>query len=231
MPKSLRKPDPVTLVFLLIEMMLYCFILATGGTVLVACEFAAIVLCFVYALIRAGKRDMLLVSALACTVGADFCLVVRDPIERLWGMVFFLAAQTLYAVKLHRTVRGRALLIVRIALVAAAAIIALAVLRERTDALALVSMTYYASLIANILVSARRIKTAPLLFIGFVPFLLCDTVIGLQVAADAYLPIAEGSRFYNILFVNFNLAWFFYLPSQVCLALSGQYQQKRCSVD
>ena len=231
MRASLRKPAPITLSFLLIELILYCFILTAGGTVLVACEFTAIVLCFIYALIRAGKRAPLLVAALACTVCADFCLVVREPIERLWGMVFFLAAQTLYAVKLHRAVSGRSLLIVRIALVAAAELVALVVLGERADALALVSMAYYASLIANILVSARRIKASPLLFIGFVLFILCDTVIGLQVAADAYLPITEGSWLYSVLFMGFNLSWLFYLPSQVCLALSGQHQQKRCSVD
>ncbi len=216
-----RKFELITLGFLIIELILYSVILTAGGTVLIACEFAAIVLCFGYALVRVGKRDPLLVAALAGIVGADFCLVVCNPIERMWGMVFFLAAQTLYAVRLHRAVRGRALLIVRMALVAVAEITAFVVLRERTDALALVSMAYYANLIANILVSARRIKTSPVLLVGFVLFILCDTVIGLQVAADGYLPILEGSWLHNVLFMGFNLSWFFYLPSQVCLAMSG----------
>lgn len=226
-----RRIDLITLGFLLIELMLYGAIMTAGGKLLAACMFASIVLCLIFAVVRVGRRDLLLVAALACTVGADFCLVVCDPIERLWGMVFFLTAQTLYAVKLHRAVQGRALLVARLVLVVAALIAALVVLRERVDALALVSMAYYANLLMNIVVAARQIKTNPLLFIGFLLFILCDTVIGLQVAAEGYLPIAEGSWLYTVLFMDFNLSWFFYLPSQVCLAMSGHYQQKRCSVE
>ena len=58
--------------------------------------------------------------------------------------------------------------------------------------------------------------------IGLVLFLLCDTIIGLQMATGVYLPISEHSVIYKIIFTDFNLAWFFYLPSQVCIALSGK---------
>ena len=219
--KTTRKTDFITAVFLLFEAILYGIIHAASGTAVVVAMFSSIVLCFVYALARGVKRAPLIVGALACTVCADFFLVVCEPIEQLWGMVFFLGAQTLYAIHLYRADRGRVLLFVRVWLVVAAVVVAFVVLREQTDALALVSMAYYANLIANILVSARRIKTAPLLFVGFVLFILCDTVIGLQVAADAYLPISEGTWLHNMLFTGFNLAWVFYLPSQVCLALSS----------
>ncbi len=219
----MKTAQKATMAFLLLEMILYCIIHTASGTTVVVAMFSSIVLCFVYALARGVKCAPLIVGALACTVCADFFLVVCEPIEQLWGMVFFLGAQILYAIHLHRADRGRVLLLVRVGLVAAAVVAALGVLRERTDALALVSMAYYANLIANILVSARRIKTAPLLFIGFVLFILCDTVIGLQVAADAYLPIAEGMWLHRLLFASFNLAWVFYLPSQVCLALSEKY--------
>jgi hypothetical protein len=46
-------------------------------------------------------------------------------------------------------------------------------------------------------------------------------VIGLQVAAQGYLPIEEGTLLHRILFMNFNLSWFFYLPSQVLIALTS----------
>jgi hypothetical protein len=58
-----------------------------------------------------------------------------------------------------------------------------------------------------------------MLGIAFTLFLLCDTVIGLQVAAGGYLPIAQDSVLYGLLFSGFNLAWLFYLPSQVLIAL------------
>jgi len=60
-----------------------------------------------------------------------------------------------------------------------------------------------------------------LLSIGFVLFLMCDTVIGLQVACSGYLPIEETFLLYQIIFMPFHLSWFFYLPSQVLIALSA----------
>jgi hypothetical protein len=76
---------------------------------------------------------------------------------------------------------------------------------------------YYGNLILNLLFAF--LNKDRILGLAFVLFLLCDTVIGLQVAAGGYLPIAEGSALYSLLFSGFNLAWFFYLPSQVLLAL------------
>ena len=59
----------------------------------------------------------------------------------------------------------------------------------------------------------------PLLAIGLVLFILCDTVIGLSLI-DTYLPVAKDSLMYRIIFPGFDLAWAFYLPSQALLAVS-----------
>ena len=95
-------------------------------------------------------------------------------------------------------------------------LVAVLVLREKTDALAIVSVCYYVLLITN-MIHAFMAKER-LFAVALCLFILCDTVIGLQVAAGAYLPITEGSALYKIIFMNFNLAWFFYLPSQVLIA-------------
>ena len=58
--------------------------------------------------------------------------------------------------------------------------------------------------------------------VALVLFLLCDTVIGLQVMGAMYLPIAEGSFLHSLLNPGFDLAWAFYLPSQVLLALQNK---------
>ena len=58
--------------------------------------------------------------------------------------------------------------------------------------------------------------------VALVLFLLCDTVIGLQVMGSLYLPMGEGSILSRILYPGFDLAWFFYLPSQVLLALQNK---------
>lgn len=212
-----QKSIPV-ICFLLLESILYYFILTTGGQALVITSYLSILLCFLFALQGIGHSP-LIVAGLACTVGADFCLVVCDPIQRLWGMVFFLGAQTLYAIHLHRKQKNNALLIARILLTVTAEIIAALVLKENLDALAMVSMAYYANLIMNMGVAFTQWHRNKLLPIGFVLFILCDTIIGLQVASGGYLPIAEGSVLYNLIFSGFNTAWMFYLPSQVLISL------------
>lgn len=214
---------PLTLCFLLLELVLYILILTAGGDLLVISSYGAIVICFLYALANLDRGNRLLAAGLACTVAADFFLVVCSPIQQLWGMVFFLAAQTLYAVMLHRQHKSKPLLFLRILLSAVAITVTFAVLRDKTDILALISICYYANLIMNIAAAFSRFRENRLLAVGFVLFLLCDTVIGLQVASGGYLPIRENSLLYKILFVDFNLSWFFYLPSQVCIALSCKY--------
>lgn len=220
---TLRKKMPaITLVFLLAELVLYYLILTTGGSVLVYSSFISIVLCFVHVLVNAKTNDKFILAGLGCTVMADFFLVVCSPIQQLWGMIFFLIAQSLYAVKLHLANQNKALLWARIVLILFALTITVLVLREKTDALALVSLCYYANLIFNIVVAFTRFKQMRLFPIALVLFLLCDTVIGLQVACGGYLPIAEGSLLHRIIFMPFNLSWLFYLPSQVLISLSGR---------
>ena len=66
-----------TIVFLILEGILYYYILTSGGDMLVNSSFSSIVLCFVYALIMLGKP--LLVTGLAFTVGADYFFVTYNP--------------------------------------------------------------------------------------------------------------------------------------------------------
>lgn len=211
----------LTILFLAAELILYGLILTTGGDTLVWSSYSAIVLCFLYALSGVNRENGLLVGGLFFTVLADFCLVVCSPIEQLWGMVFFLGTQTLYALHLHRRRLIKATLIVRLVLTVVAEVICLIVLQDRTDPLAMVSLCYYANLIMNIVDAVVCRRQNKLLPIALVLFILCDTVIGLQVASAGYLPIGEDTLLHRILFMDFNLSWLFYLPSQVLIALSA----------
>ena len=217
-----NKPQYIcTALFLVLEAVLYYFILTTGGQTLVTCEYLAIILCFVFALLTCRKSTLWILAGLAFTLGADYCLVVADPIQQLWGMVFFMGTQTMYAIYLQLHSRNRVLLIVRISLVVLAEAIAWIVLKDNLDPLAAVSMYYYANLIMNLIEALTMFRREKLLSIGFVLFLLCDTVIGLQVACGGYLAIEQTSLLYQIIFMPFHLSWFFYLPSQVLIALSA----------
>ena len=92
-------------------------------------------------------------------------------------------------------------------------------LGEKCDAVALVSMFYYANLILNAVFACISFGKNPLLAIGLVLFILCDTVIGLSLI-DPYLTLPESSPIYAIIHPGFDLAWAFYLPSQALLAIS-----------
>jgi hypothetical protein len=73
----------------------------------------------------------------------------------------------------------------------------------------------------NIVLSLSTFKNDKLFPIGLVLLFLCDTVIGLQTASGAYLNIPESSLVYRIIFMDFFLSWFFYLPSQIIISLSS----------
>lgn len=215
----------LTGLFLIIQAILYTLILAVPAAPLAVCCYLSIIACFLFALLLRGAGTGLFLAGLACTLVADFFLVVLDPRQQLWGMVFFLGAQLCYALALHRKKPIRWLLLLRFLLTALAVILSIVILGQFTDALAVISVCYYANLILNIFAAFSRWKQNKLLPIGFILFLLCDTVIGLQVAAGGYLPISESSWLYRLIFSSFNLAWFFYLPSQVLIVLSLRNQK------
>lgn len=206
--------------FLFVEAILYILLLSIGGTVRVVASYGAIVLCFIYALLNVSKKNAVVVSGHACTLVADFFLVVLAPAQRLSGMIFFLFAQLLYARKLHLDSQNKVILIVRFIMSLVAVVSAFIILKDKSDALSVVSVVYYVNLLVNIIEASICFKKDQLFAIGLVFFLLCDTVVGLQAAAGVYLPISEESLIYKIIFMDFFLSWFFYLPSQVLIAMS-----------
>ena len=205
-------------IFIAVEAALYWGLLFAGENFTLY-AYSAIVLCFAYGLLHCKSVKIWMLAGMACTLGADYFLVVCSPANQLWGMVFFMAAQSMYATALHTSKLCKPILIIRIALTVIAPLVTAVILREKTDALAVISVCYYVNLIMNLITAFSDRKL--LLGFGFVLFLLCDTVIGLQVMAKGYLPIEVGTILYRIIFTNFNLAWLFYLPSQVLIAISS----------
>lgn len=220
-----QKLTPLLLLFLAVELVLYYLILTAGGDLLRWSSYIAIVLCFLYAAVHCRRSNWQLVGGLFFTVCADFCLVICQPIQQLWGMVFFLCAQTLYCRHLHHKNANKLMLTIRMFLIGTAILICFIVLKKKTDALAVISICYYAHLIMNIVDATLGRKRSPLLPAAFILFILCDTVIGLQVMSSGYIPISQESILHKILFCNFNLSWLFYLPSQVLIAISSHKQK------
>ncbi len=214
----------LTILFVTVELALGILLQTSSGRAVAAYSFGAVILaCLFCALFADQSPEYVLTQlALVLTVCADYFLVWSIPQRQLPAMLFFLVAQLAYAARLWFMASAkerRSQLLARGALSVGVLIVTLAVLQKKTDALALVSMLYYANLILNVLFSFVRFRSRALLAIGFLLFLLCDTVIGLDLL-NGYLSIPADAFLYRIIRPGFNLAWAFYLPSQVLLALS-----------
>lgn len=186
------------------------------ATVIAACLF-----CFSFA-----ERSVAYVCTqigLIFTVFADRFLVLENPPVQLPAILFFSGAQTAYFLRIYladkNVVLRRVHLITRIAVTVIALAVTFAVLGANADAVALVSVFYYANLILNAVFSFTNAKQLWLLGIGFLLFIGCDTVIGFAFL-DEYLSIPADSVIYDIINPGFDLAWAFYVPSQALISAS-----------
>lgn len=223
----------LTVAFLLVEAALYAMILT--GQMLVYAQYISVCLCLVFVLFHLRKANYFIVGGLVCTVIADWFLVMQGAVDKppalmaqdqLYAMTAFLVAQILYAIQLHRRARSTQVLIIRLLLVVILEAIAVIVMGGKPDLLVIVSLCYYANLFVNILSAFRSYRKDWMMPWAMVLFFICDTFIGLQVAAGSYLTIAPDGLLHSIIFFPFNIAWACYLPSQVLIALYGRHNRR-----
>lgn len=222
MAKTKKTNGWLLFLFLLVEAAFYTLILA--GKWVVSAQYASILLCVVFVLLHLRQANYFLLFGLLCTAVSDWFLVVKFGADKLTAMLFFLVAQVLYAILLHLRARSKGLLITRLVVLVIVEAVAVLVLLGNMDALAAVSMAYYTMLIMNVICAFAAYKKEPLLAWALVLFLLCDTVIGLQQVAMGYMSLPLWLN--DIVFCGFPLAWAFYLPSQVMIALCGRHNRR-----
>lgn len=178
-------------------------------------KFAAICLCALTALTGVNTADGKLVAGALClTVAADLFLLVRDD-HLLFGLLLFLAVQSLYALRLYRLrphPRRAPLLYLRAGL---ALVWAVLFVIEPTLRLLWTAALYFLNLCLNAIdACALTRKGVPLgkFAAGLLLFLCCDLCVGGWNIA-LFLPDAPAE------FVRVGM-WLFYLPSQVLIVLS-----------
>lgn len=169
------------------------------------------------------KSYLFMQIGLACTVFADIFLVVIEPMIQLPAMIFFSGTQICYFLRIFFETKSKKEklihLIIRASLTVLVQIITIIVLKEKTDALSLVSMFYYTNLILNVIFAFIHFKKSPILAIGLLLFLLCDTIIGLDIMASSYIS-GTALEAVNSFISGANWAWIFYVPSQALIASS-----------
>jgi len=190
-------------------------------------SYAAVLLAFAFCFLSARKSATYALSQLALlfTLAADYILVLHPEYSKLLAMLFFSVVQLAYGARLLLEAEGRRPRAVqagvRAALSLLAVLLTLLVVGEAADALALVSMFYFANLLWNAALALLAWRRSPTLALGLVLFVLCDLFVGLSML-DAYLPIAEGTLLAWMASPPINMAWVFYIPSQTLLSLSSR---------
>ena len=221
-----KKENLLPILFIIGSILFYIAIIFARGNDCKFVYFFSIIFCFLFVLISVilKKKDYLFIASMFFTLMADVFLVLVEPQNQEIGMLFFLFAQLIYffILVLNESKKLKIVhIITRISLIIVVQIVVILVLKDKADFLSLISMLYYTNLILNLVFSFFEIKTNFYLVVGFLLFLCCDTIIGLQAASGGYLAIEETSFIYKIIFTDFNLAWLFYFPSQVFLSLGA----------
>ena len=200
--------------FLGIEGVLYAAFLTldlTGrGEAFVPVKYGGVLLCLLFALacaLRGGDR--LVPLALALTAGADWFLLVRNDSYAL-GVALFLCVQTVYYLRLRRDGASAAYpLRTGLALAAGLALYAL----RLASPLNLLAGLYFSQLLSNtVLAWTGRGRRRRIFAAGLTLFVGCDICVGLFNVLPSVSPLYPA--------VSVGM-WFFYLPSQVLIALSA----------
>ena len=177
-------------------------------------KYAGLLLCLVFAVFCALRGgDRLVVPALLFTAGADWFLLIQND-HLLLGVVLFLCVQSLYFLRLHRAGGSRRLLWLRLVLAIVFTLAPLLIPGMPTP-LNLVAMLYFSQLLSNTIL-AWSLPAMRTFALGLTLFVGCDICVGLfnafSLPSTAFFLVSVGM-------------WFFYLPSQVLIALSAQSKE------
>ena len=220
--KKISPRDVTALAFILMQVAIFPLIQFTPGNVSAAWSYVSIILCVIIAFVffDSDRAGHLIRMGLCCTLVADYFLVV-DGDKLLEGVIAFTFVQAAYFAYLYLRERRRAL---RIANVISRTVVSLAliigafiVLGEDADALAIVSVIYYANLVINTVFAFTQGRRERVFAIGLLLFCMCDLCIGLEVLFSSYLGSDALDFFYG---AYLSLPWVFYQPSQTLIALS-----------
>ena len=180
--------------------------------------------CLFCAVLSDGSRVWLFTQlGLIGTVGADFFLVFLPFQLRVPGLIFFCCTQIAYGARVfyedRDRIRKRVHWILRISACVIGLIITPVVLGSRVDAVAMLSVFYYANLLCNVLFSLMNFKQSGLFALALLAFVLSDTLLGFQSLSDYFL-IPRGSFIYYVVFFGKKIFYPLYIVSQVTIPIS-----------
>ena len=173
-------------------------------------KYTGILLCLLFAFRCALlSGDLLVAPALLFTASADWFLLIQNKHLPL-GVSLFLCVQILYFLRLHRAGGPSKLLWLRFVL-AVVFTLAPVLIPSMPTPLNFLAMLYFSQLLSNTIL-AWTLPAMRTFALGLTLFVGCDICVGLY-NAFALPPVV-----YFLISIGM---WFFYLPSQVLIALSA----------
>lgn len=226
-----KKSIPLIL-FILIHLILYLFIYAfkiiTEKTETIA-DYIVVISCFlfslVYFIIKRNSNTLIFVIAFLFTILADTNLLILDDNYEL-GILEFIIVQFAYFWYILKNMYTKDnysyLIAIRLITIVIGVIASLIVQTDKL--LVCLVIIYISNLVINLIISIIPRKRNLLFSLGLFLFLLCDICVGCYNIGDI-IDISNTSLFYKIANLPFNIAWLFYHPSQVLLAISNYIKE------
>lgn len=226
-----KKSIPLIL-FILIHLILYLFIyefkIITGKTETIA-DYIVVISCFlfslVYFIIKRNSNTLIFVIAFLFTILADTNLLILDDNYEL-GILAFIIVQFAYFWYILKNMYTKDnygyLIAIRLITIVIGVIASLIVQIDKL--LVCLVIIYISNLVINLIISIIPRKRNLLFSLGLFLFLLCDICVGCYNIGDI-IDISNTSLFYKIANLPFNIAWLFYHPSQVLLAISNYIKE------
>ena len=226
-----KKSIPLIL-FILIHLILYLFIYAfkiiTGKTETIA-DYIVVISCFlfslVYFIIKRNSNTLIFVIAFLFTILADTNLLILDDNYEL-GILAFIIVQFAYFWYILKNMYTKDnysyLIAIRLITIVIGVIASLIVQTDKL--LVCLVIIYISNLVINLIISIIPRKRNLLFSLGLFLFLLCDICVVCYNIGDI-IDISNTSLFYKIANLPFNIAWLFYHPSQVLLAISNYIKE------
>lgn len=188
----------------------------------VVSEYCAIALCFITLLLLPIRQSdwLMVVIGLAFTLIADFFLVILGDYQII-AVIAFCGTQIAYAIRLRFSQKEavRYMKETRVFLFLFWQLLAFLVFRTFSNVLVIITLAYVSFLLGNIIHAFRLGRKFRIFAIALVLFLLCDIFVGLNEGEDL-LMISLDSLIGKLLDIPLNMAWLFYVPSQVLIVLS-----------
>lgn len=194
-------------------------------------SYATVVFCFVFSLLflKKGKDGVFQSIAFFFTCIADYFLVLLGGENKTLAMCAFLCAQIAYACRVYLLSKNdkekRLQILFRVIFGVIGASAVFIVLREKTEALFVISVVYYVQLLLSMIFSFLHFKdglSVKLLAIGLLSFALCDISIGFDFLIDIFSLGEESILYYIVYKMPVSMVALFYPPSQTLLFASAK---------